>query len=154
MVSMDELCGYVRNYFLRDYKNPEQYIHNGTYTIASGRIQDLPFLVAGQYFRIKGSALNDGVYRYSAGAQELVDEVFEGQIWEMFVPTDFVSLATEINTWLTANASVLSGPYQSESFGGYSYSKGSHIRADGTEVTPWQAQFASRLSRFRRLSVL
>ena len=154
MVSMDELCGYVRNYFLRDYKNPEQYIHNGTFTIANGSIQELPFLIPGQYFRITGSALNNGVYKYGDAHISLRDEVFEGAIWAMYVPVDFVDLAREINNWLEANATALNGPYQSESFGGYSYSKGSSTRADGTAYAPWQAQFASRLGRYRRLSVL
>ena len=154
MISMDELCGYVRNYFLRDYKNPEQYIHKGTFTIADGSIQDLPFLIPGQYFRITGSALNDGVYKYQEAGTVLKDEVFNGAVWEMYVPTDFSALADEINTWISTNATALDGPYQSESFGGYSYSKGSSVRADGTAYAPWQAQFASRLSRYRRLSVL
>ncbi len=155
MVSMDELCGYVRNYFLRDYVDPAKYIHKGTWTIANGSIQDLPFLIPGQYYRITGSALNNGVYKYrEGGAPSMPSEVFEGEIWAMYVPVDFVALVNEINTWLESNTTALNGPYQSESFGGYSYSKGSHIRADGTEFAPWQAKFASRLSRYRRLSVL
>lgn len=154
MVSMDEICGYVRNYFLRDYKDPAKYIHRGTFTIANGSIQDLPFLISGQYFRIKGSALNDGVYQYGT-ENSLKDETFDGEIWAMYVPADFVVLVGEINDWVTANADALNGPYQSESFGGYSYSKGYAATGNGKVIASgWQGQFAIRLSRFRRLSVL
>lgn len=152
-VSMDELCGFVRNYFLKDYRNPEKYIHTGSFSIADGRIQSLPFLVSGQYYRIKGSRLNDGVYQYPDDT--LKDEEFEGQIWEMYVPADFESLRTEINDWLTNNADALNGPFQSESFGGYSYNRGYVSKGGGSVVAPgWQTQFSTRLSRFRRLSVL
>lgn len=149
-----ELCAYVRNYFLRDYKDPAKYIHVGHYKIEDGRIQDLPFLIEGQYYRIKGSALNDGVYVY--GESGLRDEEFDGQIWAMYVPPDFVSLANEIEAWVEANASTLNSPYQSESFGGYSYSLKSG--ASGTYANGgtygWQTQFAKRLSPYRRLNVL
>ena len=153
-VSMDELCGFVRNYFLKDYKDPAKYIHADHYTISNGTIQALPFLVNGQWFRIKGSRLNDGVYQYPA-TNKLKNEEFDGAIWEMYVPADFEALLTEINTWLTANADALNGPFQSESFGGYSYSRGYVSKGDGSVVAPgWQLQFSTRLSRFRRLSVL
>jgi len=155
MVSMDEICGYVRNYFLKDYKNPGKYIHDGTYTIANGSIQDLPFLIPGQFFRITGSALNNGVYKYQDSELELNDETFTGAIWEMYVPPDFVNLATEISEWTDANAEVLNGPYQSESFAGYSYTKGYASRSNGTVVANgWQSQFGTRLSRYRRLNVI
>ena len=153
-VSMDELCGFVRNYFLKDYRSPEKYIHNGHYEIVNGTIQALPFLISGQWFRIKGSRLNDGVYKYPA-ENKLKSEEFDGEIWEMYVPADFESLLTDINTWLTNNADALNGPFQSESFGGYSYSKGFMSRGNGSVVAiGWQTQFATRLSRFRRLNVL
>lgn len=153
MVSMDEICGYVRNYFLRDYINPGNYIHSGTYTIADGSIQDLPFLIPGQWFRITGSALNNGVYKYPA--TDLSDETFTGTIWEMYVPPDFVSLATEISEWTDSNEEALNGPYQSESFAGYSYSKSYVSRSNGAvTVAGWQSQFGARLSRYRRLSVI
>lgn len=149
-----ELCAYVRNYFLRDYKDPAKYIHDGHYKIEDGNIQSLPFLIQGQYFRIKGSALNDGVYVYGATQNGLTDEEFDGQIWVMYVPPDFISLANEISAWCTANANALSSPYQSESFGGYSYSLKSGGGAAGADGYSWQSQFTKRLAPYRRLSVL
>ena len=142
---LTELCAELKNYFLRDASKD---IHSGEFTIENGTIE-LPFLISGQYFRIVGSVLNDGVYKYPASG--LTDESFTGSVWAMAVPLSVIALADEIAAWNTANAEALSGPYQSESFGGYSYSKASG--ASGGAYT-WKDQFAGRLAKYRRLSVL
>lgn len=143
---LTELCAELKNYFLRDQS---QDIHSGTFEISEGSIE-LPFLIDGQYFRIVGSILNDGVYCYPA--YDLADETFTGAIWSMAVPPAVVSLADEIEDWTSANAETLNSPYTSESFGGYSYSKASGTNGSG--AYSWRDQFASRLSKWRRLSVL
>ena len=43
-------------------------------------------------------------------------------------------------------------PYTSESFDGYSYSKGGNSK--GGTATSWQSQFADRLKPYRRLYVI
>lgn len=144
---LTELCAELKNYFLRD-RNED--IHYGEYTISGGSI-DLPFLLNGQYFRIVGSVLNDGVYQYPADG--LTDETFTGAVWSMAVPPAVVALAAEIEAWNEKNADVLASPYTSESFGGYSYTKASGSPASGGAYS-WKDQFASRLSKWRRLSVL
>ena len=143
---LTELCAELRNYFLRDR---EADIHYGQYTISGGSI-DLPFLLNGQYFRIVGSLLNDGVYQYPADG--LADEVFTGAVWAMAVPPAVIALAAEIDGWNKANADALASPYQSESFGGYTYSKGNS--SSGTGGYDWKDQFSNRLNKYRRLSVL
>lgn len=140
------ICSYLKNFFIRG----ESDIHTGEFTIENGHIEPLDFLKNGQYFRVVGSALNDGVYKY--GEETLIDEEFDGAIWAMYVPADFVILASEISSWAVNNADTLNSPYQSESFGGYSYSKGSS--ASGTGAYGWQDQFSTRLNPYRRLSVL
>lgn len=142
---LNTICAEIRNYFLA---HREKDIHSGTYTIRNGSI-DLDFLLGGQYFRIVGSALNDGVYQYPT--TELQDETFEGAVWAMSVPRSFIELATEIEDWVSANASVLSSPYTSESFGGYSYSKASGRNGGGYT---WKDQFSTRLNAYRRISIL
>lgn len=142
---LTELCAELKNYFLRDQSED---IHNGSFTISDGSI-DLPFLLNGQYFRIVGSVLNDGVYQYPAS--DLTDEMFSGAVWAMAVPPAVIVLAADIDAWNEANADTLASPYTSESFGGYSYSKSSG--SSGGAFT-WKDQFASRLSKWRRLSVL
>lgn len=141
---LTELCAHLNNYFVRE-------IHAGTYAISDGSIGDVPFLIDGQYFRIVGSVLNDGVYKYPA--TDLKDETFEGQIWAMAVPPAVIALSQEIDDWVTANANALNSPYQSESFGGYSYSvKGGSVNSNGqAEVLTWQAQFRSRLNPWRKI---
>ena len=155
---ISEICAELRNYFLRDYVNPEQYIHYGSFVIANGEMQSLPFLKFGQYYRIIGSTFNDGVHKYGAnhrGAEDsetLIDEEFDGAIWEMFVPKEVVDLSAEIQDWISKNADTINSPYQSESFGGYSYTKA--IASTGKLSTDWQSHFAGKLNRWRRLTVL
>lgn len=143
---LTELCAELRNYFLR---NRESDIHAGTYTIADGSIGSLDFLQNGQYFRIVGSVFNDGVHQYPA--TDLTDESFDGSVWAMSIPKDVIDLADEIDQWNVDNAEVINSPFSSESFGGYSYSKASSTSG---AAYSWSDHFGSRMSRYRRISVL
>ena len=133
---LEELCAHLHNYF-----TAWRGVHTGTFRVEGGEIE-LPFLTAGQYFRILGSALNDGVYCYPA--QGLADEVFYGEVWAMKVPRSLVALAAEIENWLALYGERAEGPYESESFGGYSYK----LRDDARD---WRRAFRRRLDRYRRL---
>ena len=142
---LTEICAFLKNYFIR----PDEDIHAGDFVIEDGSI-DLPFLTDGQYFRIVGSALNDGVWQYPA--RQLSDEVFHGAVWAMRVPPSLIALAAEIEDWQNANAAIINSPFQSESFGGYSYSK--KAGNSGQSVTySWGDQFSARLNPYRRLFV-
>lgn len=143
---LTELCAELKNYFLHDRIGD---IHGGDYEISGGGI-DLPFLLNGQYFRIVGSVLNDGVYQYPAS--ELVDEKFTGAVWAMAVPPAVIALATEIEAWNEQNAEALASPYTSETVGGYSRTKAAPGATSGAFT--WRDQFAGRLAKWRRLSVL
>lgn len=121
-------------------------IHEDAYTIKDGSIA-LPFLQNGQYFRICGSVFNDGLHRYPA--TDLTDEAFEGTVWALAVPQAVVSLADEIDAWETKNGAAAVGPYQSESFGGYSYTKATDTHTGG--AVTWQSAFRSRLNAWRKL---
>lgn len=140
---LEELMRECRNYFLIPGG-----VHPDTYTIKSGSIA-LPFLRAGQYFRVVGSVLNDGVYQY--GNCSLRDETFDGAIWAMAVPTEFLHLEEEIKAWRTQYENAANSPFQSESFAGYSYTKSSTKGNSGGSVTGWQGVFASRLNKWRKL---
>ena len=115
--------------------------YDDTYTIEDGGIT-LPFLVDGQYFRIVGSLFNDGVYQYPA---ELTDETFDGSVWAMAIPKALLSTVEEITTWTAKNGD--SGPYTSESFGGYSYSKATNSK--GLAVG-WRDVFAAQLAHWKK----
>ena len=121
-------------------------IHEGTYTIEDGGIT-LPFLANGQYFRIVGSVFNDGLHQYPAS--DLKAETFDGTVWALAVPQAVIELAAEIEAWQKKNGDASVSPYQSESFGGYSYSKATDS-ASGGAVT-WQSAFRSRLNAWRKL---
>ena len=104
---------------------------------------------AGQYFRIMGSVLNDGVYQY--GNCSLRDETFDGAVWAMAVPAEFLRLEEEIKAWRTQYENAANSPFQSESFAGYSYTKSSANGNSGGSVAGWQGVFASRLNKWRKL---
>ena len=150
---LTELCAEIRNYFLRDYHFD---IHGGTFTISDGSIEPLSFLQEGQYYRVVGSVFNDGVWKYGESSELMRDETFTGSVWAMSVPPAVIALDEQIDEWINENQAVLSSPYQSESFGGYSYSKSSGRSTQNGNSAPytWQDQFATQLSRYRRVSVI
>lgn len=138
-ITMNDLCDKLNNYF-------ELEKHAGTFTVENGSIS-LPFLLNGQYFRIVGSVLNDGVYKYPCTG--LTDESFCGEVWAMGVPPSLVALLAEINEWQTKYGETVQNPYSSESFAGYSYSKATDSQTGG--AVTWQSAFRSQLSRWRKI---
>ena len=121
-------------------------IYSGTFTIKDGGIT-LPFLADMQYFRICGSVFNDGLHQYNV--LDLVDETFTGTIWALAIPKAVIDLSKEIEKWQEKNGESSTSPYQSESFGGYSYSKATDSASGG--VVTWQSAFRSRLNAYRKL---
>lgn len=149
---LTELCHELKNWFDRD--QPKFY---GKFIIEDGVIisrndGDLG-IKNGQHFRIIGSVFNDGVHLNPA--DDLVDEEFDGAIWAMAIPQEFVLLAGEIKAWQDKYGGIDSeamSPFQSESFGGYSYSKGgSGVSNRASSVTTWSNTFASRLNKWRKI---
>lgn len=151
---LTEICAEIKNYFT--YEKDK---HFGDFAIVDGQI--VPSIAfPTDYIRIVGSMLNDGVHKLSDENDTLVDEgKFHGAIWVMSPPAAFLALAGEIETWQEMNGkadSVAMGPFQSESFGGYSYSKGSGGNGGNgvSSVPTWQSQYASRLKLYRKLREL
>lgn len=136
--TLEDVCGHLNNWFAE----PED-IHAGTFTVKDGGLS-LPYLADVQYYRIAGSVFNDGIHRY--GMQELVSETFTGTVWAMKVPPAVEALAEEIAAWQEKYGEAASGPYQSESFGGYTYTK-----ASGDGSADWQSVFRKRLNRWRKI---
>lgn len=147
-ITLNDFCIECKNYF--EYEK----VFN-TFTIADGSI-DLSSLEAegkiqeGQYFRIAGSIFNDGVYQYPATG--LTDETFNGVIWLMAVPKAVMDLITDVNDWLTKYGEQVNSPYQSESFGGYSYTMANGGNS-GADAGSWQGQFKSRLNSWRKIRI-
>lgn len=147
-----EICAEIKNYFTHD----ENRII-GDFAIKDGIITpSLDFKT--DYIRIVGSHLNDGVYKVD-DLSGLRDETFHGAVWLMSPPPHFLSLVSEIEAWQEMNGkadSVAMSPFQSESFGGYSYSKGSSNSTSGasSSVPTWQTSYASRLNLYRKVREL
>jgi hypothetical protein len=158
-MDITEICLECKNFFLRDGVKD---IHSNVYTISGHAIAPLDFIIPGQFFRITGSVLNDGVYQNTAeGLASLQDETFEGNIWAMAVPPAFLKLCEEIDTWQNKYGAVGStnmSPYQSESISGvYSRTKASGGSSAGigeSSVQTWQSVYKSRLNKWRRISIL
>lgn len=139
---LEQVLDHIHNWFEADRVE-------GEWTVADGTVL-LPFLKEGQYFRVRGSVLNDGLWRYPAG--NMADETFRGTISPLIVPRSLLELSVEIGEWQREHGSASSSPYQSESFGGYSYSKGGASSGDGGgSLTGWRAAFRDRLNVWRRL---
>lgn len=158
-MDITEVCMECRNFFAPVSKKDDMsFIHSGEFTISAHTVAPLDFIASGQYFRIVGSGMNDGVYCNTVdGLKELTDETFEGAIWEMSVPRSFLSLCSDIAAWRTENEAVGSAnmsPYTSESFAGYSYQKSAGLVRGGGSSVSWKNQFAQRLLPWRRLNVL
>jgi len=135
---LEQILMHLNNWFL-----VPSGVHADTYTIKDGSIT-LPFLVPGQYFRICNSVFNDGLHKYPA--EGLTDETFEGAIWALAVPPAVLSLVEEITAWQEKNGD--SGPYASESFGGYSYTKATN--SSGVAVG-WQDVFKAQLAPWKKI---
>ena len=152
---LQAILEYCHNYFVSETTS-------GTWTIANGAISPAPTLKEGQRFLIAGSDLNDGVYTWhEAGVKNDDDtvragfaaEVFTGAICGLAVPPQLVALAAEIALWVGKYGDVMTSPYQSESFGGYSYTRASgSASAGGTGAAGWEDVFASRLNRWRKVA--
>jgi hypothetical protein len=139
---LEQILDFIHNYFIKE-------VYRGTFKIENG-ILVVDFLLDGQYFKINGSLLNEGIYQYPIN--DLKDEEFKGEIWSMAVPKSITDLAIEIEGWQREYGDKLNSPFQSESFGGYSYSKASGTDSKGNSLTTWQGVFGSRLNAYRKLS--
>ena len=74
------------------------------------------------------------------------DETFTGTITELHPPLAFLDLVAEIKAYQLKNGA--QGPYQSESFGGYSYTRATDKNGNAAS---WKNAFGSRLATWRKI---
>lgn len=141
---LTKLCQTLRNWWDVDRWYGDFVISDGAITWANGDALDLQ---SGQYFRIIGSVFNDGVHQYPDAT--LNTETFSGSVWALAIPAEVVSLAEEMAAWETQYGASAASPYQSESFGGYSYSKAAGASGSGT-ASVWDA-FRAQLNQWRKI---
>lgn len=149
---VDQICNFLHNYFLLESIND-------TFEIASGLLT-IPGIKEGQRFRVRGSALNDGIFTYHSegikdsddlGDASLIDETFTGEIGLMGIPREVLDIAKDILAWQAKFGDALDSPYTSESFGGYSYTKKSGTDEQGIDVTDWKSVFGRSLIAWRKI---
>lgn len=114
----------------------------------TGEITPQLSLLDGQYYLISGSVLNDGVYCYNDSKPTTLNaETFDGIISPLAIPKTVLLLVDEISAWQEKNGTP--SVYQSESFGGYTYSRATN--SNGGTYT-WQDAFKSRLDPWRKMA--
>jgi len=143
-MELKAICDYIHNYFEKD-------IVQGEFTITNGSlVTDSIDILENQYYMIKGSVFNDGIYKHVN--TDLTDETFKGTVITMSVPKDILNVLQRATQWEQDNAKTLNSPYQSESFGGYSYSKGASTKKDGSQgQLTWRDVFGDELKAYRKI---
>ena len=129
--------------YLRNYFPVKKWF--GTYVIKDGALE-IPEIMDGQYYRIIGSVFNDGVHKYAES--KLTDETFCGSVWSLAVPKELLDIVVDIEDWQKSNGKKAASLFQSESFGGYSYTLKGGTEGFGAS---WQNAFASRLNIWRKI---
>lgn len=117
---------------------------SGSISITGGMV--LPDIKA-PYVYIKGSSYHDGLWEAAASSlvgDNFPDETFNGCVWLLYPPRDFLALCGKIAEF---EAKTPVGALQSESLGGYAYS----LASGQNGVLTWQEAYASRLRPFRRM---
>lgn len=141
---------YINNRFDRDAEGAPYGSKSGRFTVADG-VLEVEGLLEGQWFWVEGSVLNDGLHKYPD--TYMSDEEFDGKVVFLVVPKAVEAIADEIAEWNDKNADTIDSPLQSESFGGYSYTKASGgSQGNETPYAAWQLQFGARLRPWRKLS--
>lgn len=130
----------VNNYFEGD-------VYNGHFIIENNSLVGAVDIKDGQYYRITGSMFNDGVFKH--GQEDLIDEEFDGTVYGLYVPRNFLSLVNRINELNSEFGDVMNAPYSSESYanGSYSYT----MSQSGPNVDWWRTKFAAELNRWRKV---
>ena len=143
---LTEICAYLHNYF--DYER-----FNGKISIEGGNIfcdgKEIT-LEEGQYFALFRKRIALGVYN----AVPEKDKTFEGSVWLMDVPDAILDADKWAEDWMKVNGGVESASnsaFQSESFGGYSYNKGTNANGKGGMSVFDNSQFYQKLAPYRKL---
>lgn len=145
MEMLTEVLQYLKNWFERTaYAGTFEIDSEGALRFEDGVSFD-GYLYPGQYFRIVGSVLNDGVHQFQDAG--LNSERFEGIIYGLAIPKAVTDIVRDIQIWQEKFGDAATTPFQTESYarGSYSYSKGGNL--DGTT---WKTAFASRLNPWRK----
>ena len=141
-VSVAAVMRHCRNFFEVGYLD-------GTFRITGNALPDAK---DAHFVYISGSLYHDGVWEICNGyltgksIEGLEDEEFDGRVWLLAPPIDFIETCKTIAEYEEKNPV---GAMQSESFGEYSYTRQSLSGTNG--LTGWQAAFGGQLAPYRRM---
>lgn len=150
---LEELLTYLNNWFVVCR-------YRGVVTMKGDRLTAPTAFVnkwaqPGDYFRIRGSGSNDGFYQQPKTEEEATEEAesefetFPALVEALLIPAQLVQLAKEMEEWRAKNGAASAGPYASESFGGYSYTRAT--KSDGSVWSVYDA-FADRLAPYQHMN--
>ena len=114
---MEEILNYIKNYFAISKEE-------NTFNINNNSIQVRGKYLQGQYIKLEGSILNNGIYKVESIADNTItivgaiNEEFEGVIYGLAIPKDILGLSKKFEE---QKEKIVSSIYDSESFGEYSY---------------------------------
>lgn len=140
-VSVAAVMRQCRNYFEVGYID-------GTFRITGNALSGAD---GAHWVYISGSAYHNGVWEVCGGyltgrsVDGLHDEEFEGRVWFLDPPEEFLELCETIKTYEEKNPV---GALVQERFGEYSYVRGQTGKAVDMG---WQAAFATALTEYRRM---
>lgn len=141
---LETVCRHLNNYF------DKERIFD-TFTVVTDSISaassDLSKRIAKkQFYRIVGSSFNDGIYIYPTKGT-LIPETFEGAVWLLAFPEEFLRLVEEIAQWQEKYGKAAASPFTTEAVTGvYSYTK-----SGSSEGSSWQSAFRERLDVWRKI---
>lgn len=139
-VSVAAVMRQCRNYFETGYID-------GTFRITGNALSGAD---GARWVYISGSECHNGVWEVYNGyltgrsVAGLHDEEFEGRIWFLDPPPEFLALCETIKTYEEKNPV---GAFAQERFGEYSYMRNMRSGAD----TGWAASFRNELAQYRRM---
>lgn len=130
----------------------EKSSESGTFTIESKILTGFTEIyLVGSYIAVTGSILNNGVYLVSDDKITLagsINETFQGEIYQLAPPRDFLELVAEIETEINQTKnSTWDKRLISQSFDGLSQTLATG--ANGSLPATWKEMFASRLVPYR-----
>ena len=149
---LTEICGYLNNFFVETYYFGHVMVEGNIVFCDGSEIT----IKEGQYFTIVNAKAKSILGTYKQGDELKDRDIKNGAVWLMDIPDNVISLADEIAAWMEKYGgvdSVSNSPYNSESFGGYSYTKSSGGSSDGSaDSTPaWAKVYGARLAHYRRI---
>ena len=162
---LNKVLRYLNNYFMntklvqtgtgfiydRQYEYNKEISFTATDTI-NGDFEGT--YIAGEYVRIQGSRINDGVYKVSANNNtsltidtDIKAVKTEGAvsvlISKCYIPDELIDLVSDISSWVDNNS--VDG-VASESIDDYSITYDSNTSSGG-----WQGAFQGKLSQYKKL---